>query len=536
MYVYNGELILSVNCQGKFPANYPIAMATTRSILYALETYQKARIVFVQTVAELATKPQNVEILYNAGVMQLLRPLLLDTVPQVQQNASLGLARLANYSEELAEAVVSQNILPQLVQSLKEQNRHNKKTGAAVLKAIAKHTPALAQAVVDGGSLEQLVLCLEEFDPTVKESGALALGQIARHTTQLAEEVVNAGGVSLLVLAVQEPELSLRRACALTLGDIAKHTAELAQSVVDAGLVPLIAPLVTHNDSKLRRQVCHCLSSIAKHSLELAEVIVAADVFPRIFVCLKDTDPQVRRNAATVVREVAKHTPQMAQLIVAAGGVAALVENVADTYGNERLPGIMALGYIAAFEEFLSNTIIASNGIPALLDALTNEKEDHIKSASAWSLGQIGRHSCIHALAIAEAGVLPTLVSTFLSPTSSEDLQNKCKKALKAVTDQLTHLPALDSLLQGPMLPEGILKFVLAQLAKILPNDADARTKFVTSGGFEKLQRLPMESGSELKEYMDKINSYYPIDIVHYYSPGYSETLLQKLTGTKPSS
>mmetsp|Transcript_11149 Transcript_11149/g.34293 ORF Transcript_11149/g.34293 Transcript_11149/m.34293 type:complete len:83 (+) Transcript_11149:327-575(+) len=71
----------------------------------------------------------------NAGVMQLLRPLLLDNVrpskqfllsiqqvPSIQQSAALALGRLANYSEDLAEAVVGNEILPQLVYSLSEQN------------------------------------------------------------------------------------------------------------------------------------------------------------------------------------------------------------------------------------------------------------------------------------------------------------------------------------------------------------------------------------------------------------------------------
>ena len=40
------------------------------------------------------------------GVMSLLRPLLLDNVPSIQQSAALALGRLANYSDELAEAVV----------------------------------------------------------------------------------------------------------------------------------------------------------------------------------------------------------------------------------------------------------------------------------------------------------------------------------------------------------------------------------------------------------------------------------------------
>ena len=86
------------------------------------EQYQKSRTAFVQTVAELATRPQNIETLQNAGVMALLRPLLLDVVPTIQQTAALALGRLANYNDSLAEAVVKGDILPQLVYSLSEQN------------------------------------------------------------------------------------------------------------------------------------------------------------------------------------------------------------------------------------------------------------------------------------------------------------------------------------------------------------------------------------------------------------------------------
>lgn len=50
------------------------------SVLQNFEEYQKARVKFVQAVAEAATRPQNIEVMNNAGVMQLLRPLLLDNV------------------------------------------------------------------------------------------------------------------------------------------------------------------------------------------------------------------------------------------------------------------------------------------------------------------------------------------------------------------------------------------------------------------------------------------------------------------------
>ena len=74
-------------------------------MLQVFEKYQKDRVTFVQTVAELATRPQNIEALQQAGVMSLLRPLLLDNVPSIQQSAALALGRLANYSDDLAEAV-----------------------------------------------------------------------------------------------------------------------------------------------------------------------------------------------------------------------------------------------------------------------------------------------------------------------------------------------------------------------------------------------------------------------------------------------
>lgn len=63
--------------------------------------------------------------------MALLRPLLLDVVPSVQQTAALALGRLANYSDHLAESVVRGDILPQLVYSLAEQNVSTARSNAS---------------------------------------------------------------------------------------------------------------------------------------------------------------------------------------------------------------------------------------------------------------------------------------------------------------------------------------------------------------------------------------------------------------------
>jgi hypothetical protein len=64
----------------------------------------------------------------------------------------------------------------------------------------------------------------------------------------------------------------------------------------------------------------------------------------------------------------------------------------------------MALGYIAAFSETLSLAVIAEKGLAPLVAAVAEEQEDHLKSATAWALGQVGRHTPDHAKAVADTG------------------------------------------------------------------------------------------------------------------------------------
>ena len=212
----------------------------SRALLKPFEEYQKARITFVQTIADLASKPSNIEALNAAGVMGLLRPLLLDSVPSIQQSAALAIGRLANFSEELAISVVENNIIPQLIYSLLKPNRFFKKVACYVFKSVAKHNEKLAEEVVKNGALEPLVQCLDEFDTDVKEAAAWALGYIAKHSPELAHEVIKANAVDSLILCLQEPDILLKRAAALTLGYLSSHSEQLAQPVAENGLDTII--------------------------------------------------------------------------------------------------------------------------------------------------------------------------------------------------------------------------------------------------------------------------------------------------------
>lgn len=69
------------------------SIANTKSVLSVFEKYQKERLHFAQTVADLASRDSNMEVLQQAGVMHLLQPLLGDSVPAIQQAAAIALGR-----------------------------------------------------------------------------------------------------------------------------------------------------------------------------------------------------------------------------------------------------------------------------------------------------------------------------------------------------------------------------------------------------------------------------------------------------------
>ncbi|XP_015607413.1 sperm-associated antigen 6 isoform X3 [Cephus cinctus] len=447
---------------------------TARTIVQVFDQYQKARMSFVQTVADLASRTHNVECLENAGALDLLRLLLADTVPSIQQMSAIALGRLASFNEKIAQALVRREIIPQLLRGIDKQNKFYKKAALFVLRAIAKHTPEMASAVVHSGGLEASIICLEDFDMGVKEVAALCLGHIAKHNKSLAQAIVDAGAVSLLILCLQEPELCLKQVSASVLCDISKHSLELAQTVVDAGAVSVLGKYISNPDAKLK----------------------------------------------------------LAQLVVNTGGIGGLIDLIGTSKSSPKLPAIMALGYIAGQSNQLAIAIIGSAGVIQLALLLQEEKEDHIRAVIVWALGQIGKHTPEHAKALAVANIFPKLIELYTNPKCDEDLKAKCKATLKQVLQKCIHVEALEPLLHDA--PPDILKYVVGQYSKILPNDARIRRLFVTTGGLRKVQEIQTELGSTLSEYISVINCCFPEEIVRYYSPGYPDSLLEAVEQYQP--
>lgn len=77
---------------------------------------------FVQTVAEIAQQSQNVQPLHEANAIVLLRPLLSDVVPTIQQTAAVAIGRMAGHCEMVAKAIVEKDVIRELLHSVAKQN------------------------------------------------------------------------------------------------------------------------------------------------------------------------------------------------------------------------------------------------------------------------------------------------------------------------------------------------------------------------------------------------------------------------------
>lgn len=105
----------------------------------------------------------------------------------------------------------------------------------------------------------------------------------------------------------------------------------------------------------------------------------------------------------------------------------------------------MALGHCCDWSPALAEAVIVSDGLSVLTVALAHNKEEPVKCAAAWALGQAGKHCPAHAQAVAESGALLALTG---QENNDTDLARKCIKAACAIIAQLATLPALDALLR----------------------------------------------------------------------------------------
>ncbi|CDO65110.1 armadillo repeat protein PF16, putative [Plasmodium reichenowi] len=500
----------------------------SKVIQQIFEEYNRSRIQFTQNVCDYCLKSHNIEILINTDIIILLRPLILDKVPIVQQNATLILGKLASHSEEIALTILENDILPHLIYCLKHENKNYRKNSAYTLQCLARHNEKLAKIVGEDNCIDYLIDGLYEYDIKLKESYINTLCAIIKNDEELSNIVVNKGIIPLLILCLQEKDNNLIKCSINMLSELSKHSTDIAKNIVDNNCLSNLIKFLDNNDIYIKRYTCNCISNIAKHKDELTELIIENDVFPKILYLLKDNDDIVKKNCANCLKEMSKHNEDICKIITRAGTIPFLCDFINISKDHMKLPAILCIGFISSFSETLSLNIIFANTITVLKKCLLQESQDYIKSATVWTLGNIGKHSTEHAKKIADENLLIILVNLYNSNDSSDDLKKKIKEALKLIIQKITDINALQPIFIKSTWP--LAKYSILQFSKLLPKNSSSKKGFIQSGCLKYLQEIKnTEEGKKYEIEINNINKTFPEDIVNYYTPGYSDMLIKRI-------
>jgi hypothetical protein len=165
--------------------------------------------------------------------------------------------------------------------------------------------------------------------------------------------------------------------------------------------------------------------------------------------------------------------------VVKVVGAAAQCEHLKPEANNEPLNAMLAVGYISSLSESLSRALLNEGAPSVVLGVFVSAKQSHVKSAAAWTLGQVGRHRPEHAGALTTLNALSLQLDGHNEEGAGEDLKLKTKRALKFILEKTTEVEALQALIQRA--PEMIPKHVLEQISKLLPRNPKALIRAIES-------------------------------------------------------
>ncbi|KAL1463349.1 hypothetical protein WDU94_015107, partial [Cyamophila willieti] len=500
-------------------------MASTRNILLIFELYQKAKLNFLQGIYDYTLKKEvNFQQLLDLNIMTQVIPLLTDGASNVQNLAIVTTVKLSAGCQAIAEYILQRNVLSCLGNEFEQQPKDYRRNVLQIVKHISKYS-ALTEELLNQGK-HLLTSSIDELDNVQRELVLSTLTQIANHSICNAHQVMNLHVLHHVISCLQVP-INLSLEATQLVKALSKHSEDIARSLVEHNILSYLGENLNSDDPKIIKQTFLCFSEISKHSIEFAEKVMSTSALCKAIFHTSHSDNNVRRSAAVLLRELCKHSVDISRSVVQHGALAGLFSLIDDTNSMVKLPAAKTLGHMGSQSEHLALHIIHSQGLPVLIKALNNESNETCLSSIVWALESLTKHSVQHVHYLNDSNVFAKLLRIYISSESSPDLKCRCLSFLRSTIDKCFNIQDIELLLYES--PPEILLPALKQLCKILAQDVKARRVFVSTNGLKRVQALKPPAGSELSEAVTIINSYFPEDIVRYFSPRNSTGVSEKV-------
>ncbi|XP_008185594.1 sperm-associated antigen 6-like isoform X2 [Acyrthosiphon pisum] len=203
----------------------------------------------------------------------------------VREVALQAISSIAGQDPSISVLIISSGILPQIVQSLKEE-RHNFKLHAlSTLSEIAKHNQKLAKKIVDMNTLPKAIIFLS-----------------TNYTT----------------------EIKLQASALALIKNIAKHSLTLTETVIESNIFPEVLLLMAHPDESIRYNSADVVYEVVKHSVEVLKHLTA--------VLKSDTDNDcLKAGTAWTLEMIGQHGAKHSKSVFDCNAVSAMIDVYIDT-------------------------------------------------------------------------------------------------------------------------------------------------------------------------------------------------------------
>lgn len=316
-------------------------MASSRCILVVFDSYQRAKINFLQNIYDFTVKKEpSVEQLLDLNIMQQITPLLTD-VPNVQNLALVTTVKLCAASEVIAKHILKKKVLERLDDEFECQPKEYRRNVLQIVKNISKYSDLTSELLTQAKHL--LTTSIHDLDTLQRELVLAALTNISNHGLCNAQRVMDLEVLPQVILCLQVP-VTLSLESTQLIKALSKQSVDISGVMLDNNVLTYLADNLHNPDIKLMKATMLCLAEIAKHSLDFAEKVMSTRVLCKTILYTSHCDNSVKRSATVLLRELSKHSADLSRKIVQHGAPAGLISIIANTSGLVRLPAVMTLG------------------------------------------------------------------------------------------------------------------------------------------------------------------------------------------------
>ncbi|KAF0753290.1 sperm-associated antigen 6-like [Aphis craccivora] len=301
-----------------------------------LKTYKKSCMNLIRNISKHLSCSEM--IVKECDGIHAILTCMKDLDVMVREVALQAISSIAGQDPSISQLIIKSGILPQIVQSLKEERHDFKLYALSALSEIAKHNQKLAKQIVDVHTLPNVIIFLStdyNTDVKLQANTLLLIKNIAKHSLSLTETVVETKLFPEILLLMAHPDESIRYNSAEVVYEVVKYSTQICKMIVTTGGIVSLLNVILKSKEYPSTPAVLALGYISSVSPLLATAVInskilsgAMNILKQLTAILKsDTDEDsLKAGVAWTLEMIGQHSSKHAKSVFTCHAVNAMID------------------------------------------------------------------------------------------------------------------------------------------------------------------------------------------------------------------